>query len=86
MTNAIKQVIANSGLLICPTCNGEGEIGYFCGHETTSTCYDCQGNGIVKSLNKQKQRYSCRICNGRGGPGCCDNKGFREFETWELIN
>lgn len=85
MTNAIKQLIKSSGALVCPSCDGEGEVGYFCGHETTTTCYRCAGKGVIKSLNKQKHRKTCSICQGRGGKGCCENRGFQEWESYELL-
>lgn len=85
MTNSIKKIIKAKGLLICPSCNGEGEVGYFCGHETTTNCYMCNGNGVIKSLKKQKHKKTCSICNGRGGLGCCKNKGYHEWESYELV-
>lgn len=86
MTSAIKKLILSQGLLICPACNGEGEFDYFCGHETTTDCYMCAGNGVVRSLKKQKHRKTCTICNGReSGCGGCKNKGFHEWESYELI-
>jgi hypothetical protein len=45
----------------------------------------CAGNGIIKSFNKQKHKKVCTICQGRGGLGCCDKKGFLEWESYELI-
>jgi hypothetical protein len=85
MTSTIKSIVESAGFLICPHCEGNGEIGYFCGHESYTNCYMCAGEGVVKSLNKQKHRKTCSICSGRGGLGCCDKKGFREWETFELI-
>lgn len=86
MTNAIKKLINANGLLICPSCNGDGENDSFCGHYTTEDCYMCKGNGIIKSLNKQKHKKPCAICDGReGGCGGCGNKGFYEWESFELI-
>ena len=88
MTPAIKNLITSQGLLICPACDGEGEIGYFCGHESTSHCYRCDGQGIIKSLNEQKQQKKCIICNGRkGGCGGCNfnANGCQEWESYELI-
>lgn len=84
MTSEIKDFIKSHGMLICPSCDGEGEVGYFCGHETTSMCYDCGGKGIIRSLNKQKHRKECVICKGQGGLGCCKNKGYHEWESYEL--
>lgn len=75
-------------MLICPSCEGEGEIGYFCGHETTSHCYDCQGRGIIRSLKKQKHKKDCMICNGRkGGCGGCNfnANGWQEWESYEVL-
>jgi len=88
MTSAIKKLILSKGFLICPSCDGEGEIGYFCGHESTTNCYYCAGNGIIRSLNKQKQNEKCTICKGRnGGCGGCNfnAKGLIEWESYELI-
>ena len=45
----------------------------------------CDSEGVVKSLNKQKHKKTCSICSGRGGLGCCDKKGFYEWESFELI-
>jgi hypothetical protein len=85
MTLTIKSIVESAGFLICPYCEGNGEIGYFCGHESSTNCYMCAGEGVVKSLNKQKHKKTCTICSGRGGLGCCNKKGFREWETFELI-
>lgn len=85
MTTKIKQVIESSGFAICPACGGEGDVGYFCGHETTETCHMCAGNGIVRSLKKQKHRKTCSICGGMGGLGCCKHKGYHEWQSYELI-
>ena len=85
MTSIIKNLIKANNLLICPSCEGEGEVEYFCGHYTTASCSMCAGNGIIKSLNKQKHKKVCNICQGRGGLGCCDKKGFQEWESYELI-
>lgn len=84
MTKEIKNFIESQGLLICPTCEGEGEYETFCGHYTSETCSNCQGKGIIRSLNKQTHKKECRICNGRGGLGCCDHKGFHEWESFEI--
>jgi hypothetical protein len=85
MTPTIKSIIESAGFLICPYCEGSGEVDDFCGHTITSNCLKCAGEGVVKSLNKQKHRKTCTICSGRGGLGCCNKKGFREWETFELI-
>jgi DnaJ-class molecular chaperone len=85
MNNAIRRIAEASGLLVCPSCNGEGEVDYFCGHESTETCHDCGGQGVIISLNKQKHKETCVICKGGGGPGCCNNRGFQEWESYELI-
>lgn len=88
MTAAIKKLILSKGLLICPSCNGEGEVGYFCGHETTIDCWDCDGNGIIRSKKKQKHSKKCPICDGRkGGCGGCNfhPKGLIEWKSYELI-
>jgi len=88
VTKAIENVIKKSGLLICPACKGDGEIGYFCGHETTTDCIMCASNGIIKSKKKQKQSKKCFICNGRkGGCGGCNSnpKGLIEWWSYELI-
>lgn len=89
MTNAIKKLIEKSGLQICPSCGGEGEVGYFCGHEITVSCYMCAGNGIILSTKKQKHSKKCTICNGRnGGCGGCNGhpKGLIEWESYELFD
>lgn len=85
MTAAIREIIQSAGFLLCPGCDGNGEVGYFCGHSTTETCYKCAGHGVVRSLEKQKHRKPCRICSGRGGLGCCDHKGYHEWESYELF-
>ena len=85
MTDTIKSFIQSNGLLICPSCDGEGEIGYFCGHESYSTCYHCAGHGIIRSLNKVKQRKDCIICQGKGCLGGCNNRGYQEWESYELV-
>jgi hypothetical protein len=59
--------------------------GYFCGHETTTTCCMCNDHGVIRSTKKQKHRKTCLICKGRGGPGCCENRGFQEWESYELF-
>lgn len=85
MTPTIQRIIESTGHLICPRCNGEGEVGYFCGHESTTMCQMCNGEGVVRSLNKQTHRATCPICNGRGGIGCCKSRGYHEWESYELI-
>jgi len=88
MTSTIKKLIDSQGLLMCPMCDGEGEVGYFCGHETTTYCYHCGGKGIIRSLNKQKQSKVCIICHGRnGGCGGCnsDPEGLIKWESYELV-
>ncbi len=84
MTSEIRKFIESHGAVICPTCKGEGEYDIFAGHYYSETCSNCQGKGIVKSLKKQKHRKKCSICNGRGGVGCCDKKGYLEWETFEI--
>lgn len=87
MTTAIKDLCKSQGFLICPSCDGEGEVGYFCGHESSSICYKCAGHGIIKSLKKVKRSKDCIICNGRtGGCGGCNfnPKGLIEWESYEL--
>jgi DnaJ-class molecular chaperone len=84
MTNEIKKFIESHGLLICPQCEGEGEVGYFCGHDSTQNCSACGGKGIIKSLNKQLHRKTCVVCRGRGGIGCCDERGYQEWESFEI--
>jgi DnaJ-class molecular chaperone len=85
MTTSIKNILLSRGFLICPSCDGEGEVDYFCGHESSSTCYDCAGHGVILSLKKVKQRKDCTICKGKGGLGCCNHKGYQEWESYELI-
>lgn len=88
MTREIKELIKSQGLLICPSCNGEGEFSSFCGHETTESCYDCGGKGIIRSLKKQKHQKDCIICQARiGGCGGCNfhPKGLIEWESYETI-
>lgn len=88
MTKEIRNFIESNGILICPSCEGEGEIGDFCGHESTRKCYFCAGKGIIRSLNTQKQSKKCGICCGReGGCGGCNHhpKGFIEWESYELL-
>jgi len=75
-----------NGAIVCPSCDGEGEVGSFCGHETIESCFWCAGKGMVKSLNRQIHRKNCVICGGEGCAGGCDWKGFREWESYELWN
>jgi DnaJ-class molecular chaperone len=87
MTSEIKEFIKSQGLLICPTCNGEGDYDTFCGHYTSETCSSCLGSGIIRSLNKQKYSKICIICQGRdGGCGGCNfhPQGLIEWETFEI--
>jgi hypothetical protein len=89
MTDTIKSIIKAGGLLICPACDGEGEVGYFCGHETTTLCYLCAGHGVIRSTKKQKHSKKCNICHGRkGGCGGCNShpKGLIEWESYELFD
>jgi DnaJ-class molecular chaperone len=84
MTSEIKKFIESQGLLICPTCGGEGTYETFYGHYSSETCSSCQGKGIIRSLNKQKHRKECVICNGRGCLGGCNHRGYHEWESFEL--
>jgi DnaJ-class molecular chaperone len=86
MTRFIKDFIKSQNLLVCLACDGEGEVGYFCGHDITTKCYHCDGNGIIRSLKKEKHRRECSICKGKGGLGCCDNKGYLKWESYELVD
>jgi len=89
MTKIIKSIIINSGFLICPSCDGEGEVGYFCGHDTSTYCRMCNGDGVVKSINMQRHSKKCSICDGRnGGCGGCNShpKGLIEWESYELYS
>lgn len=61
MTNKIQQLIKSSGFILCPVCNGEGEVGYFCGHDSSAVCEMCNGDGIVRSLKKQVYNEDSRI-------------------------
>jgi len=56
-----ESIVESAGFLICPYCEGNGKIGYFCGHESSTNCYMCAGGGVVKSLNKQKHRKTCEL-------------------------
>lgn len=84
MNKIIQKIVEESGMLICPACEGEGEVDYWCGHDSTTACIMCAGKGVVRSLKKQKHIKVCHICKGRGGPGCCKNKGFHEWESYRL--
>ncbi len=89
MTKTIKIIIEESGFLVCPACDGYGEVGYFCGHEKTTDCYMCNGHGVVRSLKKQRHAKKCNICNGsKGGCGGCNShpKGLIEWESYELYS
>ena len=89
MTKAIRTVIEKNKLLVCPSCDGEGEVGYFCGHETTTECRWCGGKGVIRSTKRQKQSKECDICNGRkGGCGGCNHhpQGLIEWESFELLD
>lgn len=88
MTHTIKEIIKSQNLLLCPACDGEGEIGYFCGHDTTTKCYHCAGHGVIRSLKKVCQSKKCSICKGReGGCGGCNfnAKGLIEWQSYELF-
>lgn len=88
MTRTIRNIVEALGLQICPTCDGEGEIGYFCGHETTTNCYMCDSAGVIRSQTKVKRSKKCDICHGRkGGCGSCNSnpKGLIEWESYELF-
>lgn len=91
MTEKIKEFIKSHGALVCPSCEGEGELLFFGGRHniySLTECIDCAGNGLVASLKKQKQSKKCNICNGRdGGCGGCNShpKGLIEWETYELL-
>jgi DnaJ-class molecular chaperone len=87
MTSETKKFIQSQGLLVCPTCDGEGEYDSFCGHYTSETCSDCQGKGIIRSLTKQIHSKVCIICHGReGGCGGCNfhPSGLIEWESFEI--
>lgn len=85
MTAAIRQIIEASGHKFCPNCYGSGEVDSFCGHTVTKDCQMCAGHGVVKSLRKRKHKKICSICSGRGGIGCCNKKGYHEWESFELF-
>lgn len=88
MTETIKSIIKARGLLICPACDGEGELNYFCGHNINTLCYMCAGHGVIRSTKKQKYSKKCEICKGRkGGCGGCNNnpKGVIKWESYELF-
>lgn len=88
MTNTIKGIIENSGVLVCPSCNGFGEIDYFCGHESSRQCTMCAGHGVIHSTKKQRHSKKCSICNGKeGGCGGCNDHphGLIEWESYELF-
>jgi hypothetical protein len=85
MTPEIKDLIKHTGNLVCPYCDGGGEVGTFCGHESTETCRMCAGKGIVKSMDKQTHRKDCVICSGKGCAGGCDWRGYQEWDSYELF-
>jgi hypothetical protein len=85
MTPTIKSIVESAGFLFCPSCKGSGTVTIFCGHDVDIDCAWCSGHGLVKSLNKQKHRTPCTICDGRGGLGCCNKKGYHDWESFELI-
>jgi len=86
MTPEIKKLIESTGAVICPKCDGEGDLNSFCGHETTENCYWCAGRGVVKSLKKQTHKKDCVICGGKGCAGGCEWRGYHEWETFELFS
>jgi hypothetical protein len=49
MNKTIKKLIENTGFMVCHSCEGEGEVGYFCGHDTTATCDVCVGKGVIRT-------------------------------------
>lgn len=88
MTTVIKNIIKNSGLLVCPSCYGEGQSENFCGHYITISCNMCSGHGVIRSMEKQKNTKKCIICNGRnGGCGGCNFhlEGLIEWESYETL-
>ena len=85
MTATQEKIIKDQGFLPCPNCEGSGEITSFCGHEVVEGCCMCAGHGVVRSLQREKHKKPCGICEGQGGPGCCENKGFHEWESFELV-
>lgn len=49
MTSEIKDLIeSETDYKVCPTCDGEGEVSYFCGHYTETICSKCGGTGLIK--------------------------------------
>ena len=55
MTKEIKKLITSNGMLVCPACDGEGEVGYFAGHETTINCSMCGGHGMIAAQSKETE-------------------------------
>lgn len=51
MTAKIIEIIQSKGFSICPSCEGSGEVSYFCGHYTTIDCPHCMGAGVKKHLS-----------------------------------
>jgi len=52
MTKEIKELIEKkTKYTVCPSCDGEGEIDYFCGHESWTYCQKCEGTGLILSDN-----------------------------------
>ena len=85
MTNAIKKLIEFCGALICPSCNGEGEVQEFCGHYVDFDCERCDGNGIIKSTKLVTYSKTCVYCSGKGCRQCYDS-GYVESEKYELFD
>ena len=57
MTPEIKKVIESTGAVICPKCDGEGEVGTFCGHVQRRKLLLVRGawnSQITKETNAQK--------------------------------
>lgn len=54
MTNKIKELIKNNtDFEVCGCCGGEGEVDYFCGHQSWESCRLCNGDGVTKKKSKK---------------------------------
>lgn len=52
MTKEIRELIEKeTNYTVCSDCDGEGEIDYFCGHESSTYCHKCKGTGLILSAN-----------------------------------
>jgi DnaJ-class molecular chaperone len=78
MTEEIRELIEKeTQYTVCDTCDGVGEIDYFCGHESWTICQACEGTGLILSSNKKDTSGYAAIPWGLR---------FRESDLGQAIN